>query len=118
MQQPEITAGHVEVPNFIGLTVPIARQIGHDTGIVITAKDLDGPPLGTLTWPGTWVVTAQEPTSGHRLPRGALVMIEFEKFPGDGRAGDREPRRPLPQPEVLQAMQDLDQPDEQPGASR
>ena len=26
-----------------------------------TSADLDGPPLGALTWPGTWVVTAQLP---------------------------------------------------------
>jgi hypothetical protein len=118
MQQPETVAGRVEVPNFIGLTVPVAREIGHEAGVVVTAKDLDGPPLGALTWPGTWIVTAQDPMTGHRLRRGAVVTIEFEKFPDDGGAGDREPRRPLPQPEMLHAERDPDQPDEQPRASR
>jgi hypothetical protein len=118
MQQPETAAGRVEVPNLIGLPVSIARKIGHDAGVVVTTKDLDGPPLGALTWPGTWVVTAQDPATGHLLLRGALVTIEFEKFPDDGRAGDREPRRPMPRPEVLRAERDPDQPDDQPRASR
>jgi hypothetical protein len=82
MQQPETAAGRVEVPNLIGLTVPAAREVGHDTGVVVAAKDLDGPPLGALTWPGTWMVTAQIPTPGHHLRRGAVVMIEFEKVSG------------------------------------
>jgi beta-lactam-binding protein with PASTA domain len=68
------------VPNLIGLTVSIARKVGHDAGLVVTSTDLDGPALGAVTWPGTWVVTAQDPTAGHRLRRGAVVKIEFEKF--------------------------------------
>ena len=109
----------VTVPNLVGLTVPNARQAGHDIGVVVTAKDLDGAPLGALTWPGIWVVTAQDPRAGHRLRRGEVVTIEFEKFSDDGGgAGDREPRRPLPRPEALHAERDPGQPDEQPRAAR
>ena len=115
MPQSPTDAERVEVPNLVGLTVPVARLVGHEIGIVVTSADLDGPPLGALTWPGTWVVTAQDSMSGHRLPRGAVVTIKFEKFPDDGGAGDREPRRPLPQPHVLHAERDPDQPDQQPG---
>ncbi|MCK2244751.1 MULTISPECIES: PASTA domain-containing protein [unclassified Crossiella] len=86
MERPETAAGLVEVPNLVGLTVPIARGIGNDAGLVVTARDLDGPALGALTWPGTWVVTAQDPPSGHRLRRADVVRIEFEKFREDGGA--------------------------------
>ena len=118
MPQPQTDAEQVEVPNLVGLTVPVAREVGHESGIVVTGADLDGPPLGAQTWPGIWVVTAQDPTAGHTLRRGAPVTVTFEKFPEDGQAGDREPRRPLPQPHVLQAERDPDQPDQQPQAPR
>jgi hypothetical protein len=113
MSQPETGMDQVEVPNLVGLTVPLARRAGHDSGLVVIGPDLDGPPLGALTWPGTWIVTAQDPTPGHSLRRGAMVTITFEKYPDDGGAGDREPRRPLPQPQALQAERDPRQQDDQ-----
>lgn len=74
---------NVEVPNLIGLTVRAARKVGHDAGLVVTSTDVDGPPLGALTWPGTWVVTAQHPATGQRLRRRDILMIEFEKVSDD-----------------------------------
>jgi hypothetical protein len=48
----------VTVPSLVGLTVPNARRAGHDGGVVVTSADIDGPPLGELTWPGIWIVIA------------------------------------------------------------
>lgn len=79
MSQPETFDDPVEVPNLVGLTVRQARKAGHDGGIVVTGPDIDGPPLGALTWPGTWVVTGQNPTPGHRVARWTTVTISFEK---------------------------------------
>ncbi|MEV7009934.1 PASTA domain-containing protein [Streptosporangium sp. NPDC051022] len=76
-------SGESEVPDLVGLTVHVARQTGHDAGLVVTSRDVDGPPLSVLTWPGTWVVTAQHPPPGTRLPRWENVMIDFEKLSGD-----------------------------------
>ncbi|MEV8440403.1 PASTA domain-containing protein [Actinosynnema sp. NPDC051121] len=70
---------HTDVPDLVGLTVPLARRTGDEAGVVVTSRDVDGPPLGALTWPGTWVVTAQEPQAGARVRRGAVVMIDFER---------------------------------------
>lgn len=98
--------GECEVPDLVGLTVPVARNVGHDAGFVVTAVDANGPPLGTLTWPGTWIVTAQHPRPGTRLPRWDRVVIDFEKLPGDETAGVREPLRPLPDPGVLSLERD------------
>ncbi|MEU4764539.1 PASTA domain-containing protein [Actinosynnema sp. NPDC023794] len=92
-----------EVPHLVGLTVRQARQTGHDAGVVVTSRDVDGPPLGALTWPGTWVVTAQDPTAGRRVRRGATVVIDFEERPDEGGAGDREPRHPPPVRDEVQA---------------
>lgn len=83
MSHPETFDNPVAVPNLVGLTVRAARKAGHDSGIVVIGPDLDGPPLGVLTWPGTWIVTAQDPAPGHRLSRGATVTISFEKTSDD-----------------------------------
>ncbi|HWO62270.1 MAG TPA: PASTA domain-containing protein, partial [Umezawaea sp.] len=87
------------MPDLVGLFVHVARSVGHEAGVVVTARDPDGPPLGALTWPGHWLVTGQDPDPGERVPRGAAVAIDFEEY-RDGDAGDREPRRPPPEPRV------------------
>ncbi|GAB2970508.1 PASTA domain-containing protein [Saccharothrix stipae] len=94
---------HTSVPHLVGLTVPEARDRGHRAGVVVTSRDVDGPGLGARTWPGTWIVTAQEPPAGARVRRGAPVVIDFEEYPDAGGAGDREPRRPLPKLDELRA---------------
>jgi beta-lactam-binding protein with PASTA domain len=70
-----------DVPDLVGMVVREARSVGHRAGLVVTSADLDGPPLGALTWPGTWVVTAQRPAAGTRLARWDVVVIEFEEMP-------------------------------------
>ena len=96
-------AGRVEVPDLVGLVVADARRRGHEAGVVVVSADLDGPPLGGLTWPGTWIVTAQRPVGGVVLNRWDIVVIEFRELPGGEGAGDREPRIPLPDPHALAA---------------
>jgi hypothetical protein len=88
--------GQVEVPDLAGMTVADARQKGHEARLVVISADPDGPPLGGLTWPGIWIVTAQHPVAGTRLNRWENVVIEFEELRGGDGAGDREPRIPLP----------------------
>jgi hypothetical protein len=77
----------VEVPLLVGMIVAEARQAGHRAGLVVVSADVDGPPLGALTWPGTWMVTAQRPAPGAWLARWDNVVIEFEELPGGGDAG-------------------------------
>src|SRR4051794_29133917 len=73
------SAEAVKVPNLVGLTVPRARKLAWDAGVVLAAEDPDGPPLGALTWPGIWVVTAQHPVAGTVLRRRGSVVVGFEK---------------------------------------
>ena len=88
-----------EVPDLVGLTVRIARRVGHENGFVVIGPNPDGPPLGALTWPGTWIVTAQDPAASTRLVRGERVVVHFKEEPGGGgTAGVLEPRRPSPSP--------------------
>jgi len=88
-------AGQVQVPALIGMLVREARSAGHAAGVVVVSADVDGPPLGGLTWPGVWRVIAQRPAAGTWVTRWANVVIDFEET-GGGSAGDREPRRPQP----------------------
>jgi beta-lactam-binding protein with PASTA domain len=92
VEYPDVA--RVTVPLLVGMTVREARRAGHNSGVVVTSADMDGPPLGALTWPGTWTVIAQRPVAGSRVERGSAVVIEFEERPGGGGAGDREPRVP------------------------
>jgi hypothetical protein len=91
------------------MVVTDARQAGHRAGVVVS-PDVDGPPLRALTWPGVWYVTAQRPAPGTRLHRWDNVVIEFEELRGGEGAGDREPRIPQPDLDVLAA--ELEPPDQ------
>jgi hypothetical protein len=82
------------------MTVNAARQKAYDeAGLALAQPDPDGPPLRALTWPGEWLVTAQEPAPGTHLHRGDSLKVRFRSMDGDGSAGVREPRRPLPEPD-------------------
>jgi len=100
------TGQFAEVPDLRGLVVNAARETGHAVGLVVTSSDLDGPPLGALTWPGRWVVIEQTPRPGTTIRRGDTVTIQFVEDPG-GIAGVREPRRPSPNPDVRLFRRDL-----------
>ena len=108
MPESSVEPERVEVPDLVGLTVPMARRFGHHSGVVVIGPDPDGPPLGALTWPGVWVVTAQDPAPGRSLRRGATVVILFEERSGGGPAGDQEPRIPAPPPRELRAEREPD----------
>jgi hypothetical protein len=84
-------AGQVEVPQLVGMVVADARRAGHQARLVVVSADVDGPPLGGLTWPGTWIVTAQRPVPGTWVTRWDNVVIEFEELRGGEDAGHREP---------------------------
>ena len=98
--------GRVPVPDLVGLPVSEAREVGHEAAVVVAA-DVDGPPLGALTWPGVWIVTAQDPGSYARVRRWDNVRIMFRRADGD-EAGDRQPRLPSPSPDDLEAHATLD----------
>lgn len=94
--------GRVTVPHVVGLPVHEARDVGHDAGVLVVSADVDGPALGALTWPGVWLVTAQDPDAGFRVQKWDNVRITFRRADGD-EVGDREPRLPPPSPDALEA---------------
>jgi hypothetical protein len=93
--------GTVRVPNVIGLSWKDARTKLGAAGLVATGSDPDGAPITMHGWPrGT--VTDQSPESGAKVPPGAPVRLWLDE--GEGGAGVREPRRPVPQPRVARAL--------------
>ena len=76
-------AGQVQVPLLIGMDVRTARTTGHRAGVVVVSADVDGPPLGSLTWPGVWMVTAQRPVAGTWVSRWDNVVIHFRELRDD-----------------------------------
>lgn len=68
----------VTVPDVVGLEMRTARKKGNEAGVALGASDPDGPPLGALTWPGRYVVTAQRPAPGTVIRRWGTVVVEFE----------------------------------------
>jgi hypothetical protein len=72
----------VQVPLLVGMVVREARDTGHRSGVVVVSADIDGPPLGGLTWPGVWIVTAQRPAPGTWVSRWDNVVIDFEERRG------------------------------------
>jgi hypothetical protein len=61
---PTGDAGQGVAPDLVGLVVPEARRKGHEACLFVVSADPDGSPLGGLTWPGIWIVTAQHPAPG------------------------------------------------------
>jgi hypothetical protein len=108
----EETVDHAEraddaavVPALVERTVSDARKAAVEAGVAVRAADPDGPPLPASTWPAVWYVTAQRPAAGRRVRRWSTVAVWFEERRGGG-GGDREPRRPRPDPGVPTATGD------------
>ncbi|MBX6388892.1 MAG: PASTA domain-containing protein [Frankia sp.] len=83
----------VPVPNVVGMTWAQASATLTEVFLIAVANDPDGPPSNTPVDP-TAKVTAQAPETGARVPPGAFIRLWLDR--GDGSAGVREPRRPIP----------------------
>ena len=97
---------------MVGLTVPAARSAAREAGLVLCPPDRDGPGLAGLLWPheAEHVVTGQSPVGGALLRQHDSVVVTYARVDADGRAGVREPRRPLPGPGSAGAALPLDTP--------
>jgi PASTA domain len=84
----------IVVPDLIGLIVASAMRRADHTGITLVVAD-QTVRLADLASSGRWIVNDQDPPAGSVRYRGDTVVI-FVRDEGDGRSGDREPRRPLP----------------------
>jgi hypothetical protein len=95
----------VAVPYVVGLDVRDARAECNGVHLVMVGHDVDGPPIEALTSLGAWIVTDQSPVSGTLALRGDPVTVEFKRQ-GGGESGDREPRNPSPEGDLLRTSVD------------
>ena len=72
---------------MLGLDVHDARAKCNELRLVLVSTNVDGPPLGALTWPGRWIVTQQSPQAGDLVSRGDTVTIDFRREAGGEEAG-------------------------------
>jgi hypothetical protein len=93
------------VPNVVGLSWSIARELLRDKGLLAVGSDPDGLPLDAFGWPNA-TVSDQSPESGAKVPPGSSVRLWVQGGPG-GSAGVREPRRPKPDPRMKREMHDM-----------
>jgi hypothetical protein len=92
----------IAVPDVVGLSFEQARAILVDRQLAAVSSDPDGPSVRAEEWPSA-IVTDQSPESGAKVPAGTRVTLWLGR---GGSAGDREPRRPSPDPRSLRAMRD------------
>lgn len=86
----------VAVPALVGLDVRDARELCAESSLVAVSDDPDGASLGARTWPGYFVVTAQDPAAGLLAKRGDTIVIAFVRETDADDANDRLPSEPPP----------------------
>jgi hypothetical protein len=91
----------VAVPALVGLDVRDAREACIPSNLVPVSDDPDGESLGSRTWPGYFVVTAQDPAPGLLAKRGDTIVVSFVREGGPDDANDRI--APEPPPSTLTA---------------
>jgi hypothetical protein len=64
------------VPNLVGLAMREALTAGSESGVVVTSENIDGRPLRLRTMRGRWIVTAQRPASGSRVPQWSGDLLD------------------------------------------
>ena len=86
----------VIVPHLVGHPVHVAREIAAAVGLGRASYDPDGPSLGSLTWPGLFWVSTQDPPAGSAIESSEQVRITFVED-GEARSGvPADATAPLP----------------------
>jgi len=70
----------VEVPDVVGMPFHIARDTASAARVALANPDPDGPSIGSLSWPGLFYVTWQDPAPGTLLHEWDSVAVRVEKW--------------------------------------
>jgi len=92
----------VTVPDVVGLTFRVGREVAHKAGVALANRDPDGPPIAALAWPGLHYIVRQQPAPGTLLHEWDSVVIEVTKH-GDAPALEPAQPRPSPPADAVQA---------------
>ncbi|MCS4276609.1 hypothetical protein M2390_001803 [Mycetocola sp. BIGb0189] len=72
------------VPDCVGQPVHIARDTARELGLSLANIDIDGPPVGALSWPGLYYITSQNPLAGEPANEGDWIFVTIAAHdPGD-----------------------------------
>jgi hypothetical protein len=96
-------------PDLVGMAFHDARDLVAEMGIALANTDPDGPPIGSLAWPGLFFIATQLPSPGDVLSAGDSIRVTVVKDE-DGAAG--VPSRLIPTPPSLSAKAALDEREE------
>lgn len=77
----------VVVPDVVGLPFHVGRDVASEAGVALANPDADGPPIGSLAWPGLFYIVRQHPAPGTELREWDSVGVEVVAH---GDAPDRE----------------------------
>ncbi|SDZ55174.1 hypothetical protein SAMN05216554_4576 [Herbiconiux ginsengi] len=83
------------VPNVVGLPFHIGRDVASKASVALANPDPDGPPIGSLAWPGLYYIVRQNPAPGTVLYEWDSVAVEVVKH---GDSPDPAPAIPRPAP--------------------
>ena len=81
-------ADKVSVPDVVGMPFHVGRDIAAEAGVTLSNPDPDGPPIGSLAWPGLFYITSQSPAAGAEMYRWDSVSVEIVEH-GAASSGDR-----------------------------
>jgi hypothetical protein len=87
----------VIVPDVVGLPFHVGRDVAMEAHVALANPDPDGPPIGSIAWPGLYYIVRQHPAPGTSLHEWDSVGVEVVRH---GDTPDREPVDPSPAPGV------------------
>jgi hypothetical protein len=101
-------ADEVCVPDVVGLPFHIGRDIANKAGVALANLDPDGPPIGSLAWPGLFYITSQRPSPGSTVYRWDSVAVEISAH-GDAERGAARVNGPQPSADTAHAEPESEQ---------
>ncbi|KQQ18672.1 hypothetical protein ASF48_17270 [Rathayibacter sp. Leaf299] len=93
----ERNADLVTVPDVVGMPFHVGGEVAVNAGVVLANPDPDGPPIGTLAWPGLFYITSQQPAAGVQIHRWDSVAVEIIEHGTAEHSAPLESNDPLPQ---------------------
>lgn len=94
----KLSEGPIYVPDVAGMLFHVGRDRAAELGLVLANPDPDGPPIGSLAWPGMFVITTQDPAPGTPAHQGDSIRVTVVR--DDGTRESEPAQRPSVPPHL------------------